>query len=223
MEWWNLWVPFLGTLITLIVNVILNKKQAKDNEKMNLAQKENEKNMLVQKNDFEKIMVKQKIDADLKAKARIEWISQVRELVSTYISELSKLELILEKMIKSAALMNASDLGLNPPDNPSDLSIFFDENVVLIKQSRISINEYSEKVLLYFSEKEEHQEIEDAVTMIPKSLGNFETLVDNNFPVQLKIKILLDTQNDLKGNIAEIRSIFRKYLKIEWDKAKEGK
>lgn len=234
MEWWNLWIPFMGTLITFIgtlitlsVNVKSNKKQAENNrkftEKMNDSQSETQKQLLIQKNEFEKVFVKQKIDADLKAKARIEWISQVRELVSTYISELSKLELILEKMIKAAALMNASDIGLNPPNYPSDLSTIIDESVVLIKQSRISINEYSEKVLLYFSEKDEHQEIEKTITMIPKSLGNFETFIDNNLPVNAKLQLLLNTKNELKGNISEIRSIFRKYLKNEWDKAKEGK
>ncbi|EOS7971798.1 hypothetical protein DW601_RS12595, partial [Enterococcus hirae] len=67
MEWWNLWVPFGGTIIGIIVNVWINVSQNKKNQ------------------SFQEKMKQKEIDANLKAKARIEWISEVRNISSEII------------------------------------------------------------------------------------------------------------------------------------------
>lgn len=74
MEWWNLWVPFCGTIIGIIVNVWINVSQNKKNQ------------------SFQEKMKQKEIDANLKAKARIEWINGVRQKSSELISLLLSLQ-----------------------------------------------------------------------------------------------------------------------------------
>ncbi|HDT8028174.1 TPA: hypothetical protein RD650_002708, partial [Enterococcus faecalis] len=62
MEWWQLWVPFGGTIAGIFANVYINYTQTKKKE---VLQKE---------------ITQKQIDANLKAKARIEWIALVRGL-----------------------------------------------------------------------------------------------------------------------------------------------
>lgn len=70
MDWWNLWVPFVGTIVGVFANLYINYKQAKKNE------------------ELQKEITKKQIDADLKAKARIEWINDVRKMSANLISSL---------------------------------------------------------------------------------------------------------------------------------------
>ena len=80
MEWWNLWVPFGGTIIGIIVNVCINVYQNRKNQSLQEKLKQKE------------------IDANLKAKARIEWIAEVRNLVSKYLSYLFDIKITVSRM-----------------------------------------------------------------------------------------------------------------------------
>lgn len=80
MEWWKLWVPFGGTIIGIIVNVWINVSQNKKNQ------------------SFQEKMKQKEIDANLKAKARIEWITEVRYLVSKYLSYLFDIKILVSRM-----------------------------------------------------------------------------------------------------------------------------
>lgn len=74
MEWWQLWIPFGGTIAGIFANVYINYRQTKKNE------------------ELQKEITQKQIDANLKAKARIEWIREVREKSSEFMSLLRSLQ-----------------------------------------------------------------------------------------------------------------------------------
>ncbi|HFK9572336.1 TPA: hypothetical protein ACG0YC_002583, partial [Enterococcus faecalis] len=119
----------------------------------------------------QKKIAKQQIDANLKAKARIEWISDVRELVSEYIARLSLLETIMRSMIEPAELIQIERMKDEPDDN-----IILSEKAKLtplnesLKEEQVKITCISENILLYFSHQEEHKNIEKIITYIPNQL-----------------------------------------------------
>ncbi|EMF0519886.1 hypothetical protein H6234_002362, partial [Enterococcus hirae] len=81
MEWWNLWVPFIGTLAGIYVNYRISKKNSEESKVF----QENQRT-------FQKEMTQKQIDANLKAKARIEWINEARQKSSELISLLLSLQ-----------------------------------------------------------------------------------------------------------------------------------
>ncbi|EGO8357727.1 hypothetical protein EWX67_12735 [Enterococcus faecalis] len=176
-------------------------------------------------------IAKQQIDANLKAKARIEWISDVRELVSEYITRLSILETIMRSMIEPAELIQIERMKDEPDDN-----IILTEKAKLaplnesLKEEQVKITSISENILLYFSHQEDHKYIEKIITYIPNQLILLELFMRkidgehvNTTPLDEQLK---DKFNEypimIAINVQEIRKEFRNYLKIEWDKAKEG-
>lgn len=179
----------------------------------------NSKKALKQQKELEQ----KKIDANLKASARLKWIEQVREIVSQYLSELSKLSVSTRNLIKVSSLLQAKNDGLNPPFYEEELNMNFEENVADIIKLQNSVNEYSEKILLYFSDKDDHKKIEEMVSLVPNKLGDFLTFTNNNINHNFKIAMLLDFEKELNKNVQDIRKVFRDYLKKEWDKAKQGK
>ncbi|AWQ39171.1 hypothetical protein CNQ40_04700 [Enterococcus faecalis] len=213
MEWWQLWVPFGGTIAGIFVNVYINYRQTKKNE------------------ELQKEITQKQIDANLKARARIEWISDVRELVSEYIARLSILENIMRSMIEPAELIQIERMKDEPDDN-----IILSEKAKLtplnesLKEEQVKITCISENILLYFSHQEEHKNIEKIITYIPNQLILLELFMReingeyvNKTPLN---ELLKDEFNEypimVAKNVQEIRKEFRNYLKIEWDKAKEG-
>ena len=110
-------------------------------------------------------IAKQQIDANLKAKARIDWITEVRELVSVYIYELAKVQNIMIKMNTIEKIL------LTYRTSPTESSIAKAEEInqkltelynefELVYYNYINI---SERILLHFSEKKEHKYIEESV------------------------------------------------------------
>ncbi|ASE66463.1 hypothetical protein [Enterococcus faecalis] len=213
MEWWQLWIPFGGTIAGIFANVYINYRQTKKNE------------------ELQKEITQKQIDANLKAKARIEWISDVRELVSEYIARLSILENIMRSMIEPAELIQIERMKDEPDDN-----IILSEKAKLtplnesLKEEQVKITCISENILLYFSHQEEHKNIEKIITYIPNQLIILELFMReingeyvNKTPLN---ELLKDEFNEypimVAKNVQEIRKEFRNYLKIEWDKAKEG-
>ncbi|EIP7779620.1 hypothetical protein LT126_000879 [Enterococcus faecalis] len=213
MEWWQLWIPFGGTIAGIFANVYINYRQTKKNE------------------ELQKEITQKQIDANLKARARIEWISDVRELVSEYIARLSILENIMRSMIEPAELIQIERMKDEPDDN-----IILSEKAKLtplnesLKEEQVKITCISENILLYFSHQEEHKNIEKIITYIPNQLILLELFMReingeyvNKTPLN---ELLKDEFNEypimVAKNVQEIRKEFRNYLKIEWDKAKEG-
>lgn len=79
MEWWKLWVPFVATILGILANVWINNTQ-------NKKQQDFQEKIIDKQQELQKEMTKSQIDADIKAKARIQWISDVRGLAARFIS-----------------------------------------------------------------------------------------------------------------------------------------
>lgn len=229
-------ISVISTIGIAIYNQRNVKKQNAENEKtqniIRKQQKEFESQMLVQQQEFQERITKKQIDADLKAKARIQWITDVRNLVSEYISELSDLERILYELIFPVETIQVEYLSENP-DN-SLINELLDEIKPYLKEienKRRLITRNSEKILLYFSSNDEHQEIESKVLFAQNLLILLEAFIMKTQAKKLNPTPLDDQMPEQFGdfymmivdNIVEVRRVFRTYLKKEWDKAKEGK
>ncbi|MBC2828670.1 hypothetical protein [Enterococcus faecalis] len=177
------------------------------------------------------IMEQKKIDADLKAKARIEWITEVRNLVSKYLSYLFDIKILISRMQdieeELSGLEKQTIQESTYIDRQRELKIKQlkkeEELMICIQESILT----AEKILLHFSKKDEHKAIEkelsDSVNIIkdiearearPGFYNIYLPKTDKTYAS--KMRGLID------NSITRIRNIFREYLKTEWDRAKKG-
>ncbi|EGO7919268.1 hypothetical protein FFQ45_002589, partial [Enterococcus faecalis] len=73
MEWWQLWVPFGGTIAGILVNIYINYRQTKKNE------------------ELQKEITQKQIDADVILKSRIHWIDSTKNIASEFLIDSLKL------------------------------------------------------------------------------------------------------------------------------------
>lgn len=221
MEWWNLWVPFIGTLAGIYVNYRISKKNSEESKEF----QENQRT-------FQKEMTQKQIDANLKAQARIEWISDVRELVAEYISELSVLQQILFQMIIPVETIQIENRKEKPRQQIIDENLDKIEPLLeKLNSQRMKITSLSEKILLFFSSKEDHKKIENELIYAQNQLMVLEIFIRkikgekmNPTPIDACLpKEFNQFDMMIVSNIMNLRSTFRDYFKAEWDKAKEGK
>ncbi|EOA2493707.1 hypothetical protein ACTPGT_000785 [Enterococcus hirae] len=142
MEWWNLWVPFIGTLAGIYVNYRISKKNSEESKVF----QENQRT-------FQKEMTQKQIDANLKAKARIEWINEARQKSSELISlllSLQKDEVVFHEQWQKAE--EVSEL----------LKLFFSsikikelEKEIYVKEDKIIISESVQTILFNENNNEE--------------------------------------------------------------------
>ncbi|HIB1899552.1 TPA: hypothetical protein ACWWDF_002229 [Enterococcus faecium] len=217
MEWWNLWVPFGGTIIGIIVNVCINVYQNRKNQSLQEKLKQKE------------------IDANLKAKARIEWIAEVRNLVSKYLSYLFDIKITVSRMYDMQKEIHdlSRDLGqfekkeeiYNRKDHlEKQLLKKEDELMISIQESILT----AEKILLHFSKKDDHDSVEKALLKsidIVKDIEAKEARLGfyNPYLSESSRNYADEKRSSIDNSIQTIREIFREYLKTEWDKAKRGK
>ncbi|MBA5256024.1 hypothetical protein [Enterococcus hirae] len=229
-------ISVIGTIGIAIYNQRNVRKQNAKNEKtqniIRKQQEEFESQMLVQQQEFQERITKKQIDANLKAKARIEWISDVRELVAEYISELSVLQQILFQMIVPVETIQIENENENPRQQIIDGNLEKIEPLLeKLNSQRMKITNLSEKILLFFSSKEDHREIENQLIYAQNQLMILEIFIRkikgerlNPTPID---ELLPEEFNQFNmrfvSNIKELRSIFRDYFKSEWDRAKQGK
>lgn len=209
MEWWNLWVPFGGTIIGIIVNVWINVSQNKKNQ------------------SFQEKMKQKEIDANLKAKARIEWISEVRNISS---------EIIIHTVSIQNVVRNYG-LALKYYYSQKNITSINEQNIINSRKLIELQNKYKEyenefydkhnlvfslcqKLLLLFSETDEHRKIIQCIEAVYKNNDALAILTsDKNFDKK-KFKELDSKYPDLIENFT---TEIKRYLKVEWDKAKQGK
>ncbi|EOA3385387.1 hypothetical protein ACH0DO_000765 [Enterococcus hirae] len=208
MEWWNLWVPFGGTIIGIIVNVWINVSQNKKNQ------------------SFQEKMKQKEIDANLKAKARIEWISEVRNISS---------EIIIHTVSIQNVVRNYG-LALKYYYNQKNITSINEQNIINSRKLIELQNKYKEyenefydkhnlvfslcQKLLLFSETDEHRKIIQCIEAVYKNNDALAILTsDKNFDKK-KFKELDSKYPDLIENFT---TEIKRYLKVEWDKAKQGK
>lgn len=172
----------------------------------------------------QKKIAKQQIDANLKAKARIEWITLVRGLVSEYISNYYKITVIVDRISKEekSKLGNIRAKNTKTTENVYDQLIENNQDEIIILKRELSEAvsnsiSISEQIFLLFADSDEHKQIRELFT---SSIGFLKEInASESYENENEILNKLDENYE---NVAEIRDSISKYLKIEWDKAKEG-
>lgn len=180
-------------------------------------------------------IAKQQIDANLKAKARIEWITEVRNLVSRYIFYLFDIKITVSRMYDMQKEIHdlSRDLGqvenkeeiYNRKDNlEKHLLKREDELMISIQESILT----GEKILLHFSKKDDHDSVENAILESIAIIKDIESkdarpgFYDPHL-FESSRNYADEKRSSIDSSIQTIREIFREYLKNEWDKAKQGK
>ncbi|HGF8064931.1 TPA: hypothetical protein QFQ28_000657 [Enterococcus faecium] len=229
MEWWKLWVPFIGTILGISANVWINYMQSRN-------QKDFQEELNDKQQEFQKEITQKQIDANLKAKARIEWISEVRRLVSEYLVVIHKvgelLFLLKENNIKKKLEIqeNQNTLGKDSreiPESNKQYAIEIDINEKERKKllSELENQKYkalaiSEQLVLYFSNQKEHEKIR-------RSFNNIKEIIidiyNKAYGPDISEAYYDEKSPILNKNSEELSEDIGKYLKNEWDKAKEGK
>ncbi|EGP4967136.1 hypothetical protein IHC42_000689 [Enterococcus faecium] len=191
-----------------------------------LAYRSSSKNSKIQKE-----IAQQQIDANLKAKARIEWITEVRNLVSKYLSYLFDIKILVSRMQDIEEELSGLEKKMNQEptyiNRQKELKIKQlkkeEELMICIQESILT----AEKILLHFSKKDEHKAIEkelsDSVDII-KDIEAREArpgFYNLHFPKTDKT-YASEMRGLIDNSITSIRNIFREYLKTEWDRAKKG-
>ncbi|MBX9061221.1 MULTISPECIES: hypothetical protein [Enterococcus] len=224
MEWLKLWIPFIGTLAGIYVNYRISQNNSEENKEFQKNQKA-----------FQKEITQKQIDANLKAKARIEWITEVRNLVSRYISYLFDIKITVSRMYDMQKEIHdlSRDLGqfekkeeiYNRKDHlEKQLLKKEDELMISIQESILT----AEKILLHFSKKDDHDSVEEAILKsidIVKDIEAKEARPGfyNPHLSEISRNYADEKRRSIDSSIQIIREIFREYLKTEWDKAKRGK
>lgn len=243
MEWWKLWVPFCGTILGIFANVWVNINQ-------NKKQQEFQKEMNNEQQKLKKEMIKTQIDADIKAKARIEWIKSVRDLASKLIcksSDLSRivitttdytqryLEVKSEAVFESQLIESMMKFAMEyEEENDAFLPQYSDNVLTYFKRADSKKNDLircaselyytGQEILMYFSESEEHNKLIELINNLIFKTDDLEEQIIKNLTEREKdFNAIESYKTDLEINIQTFSYEMKKYLKKEWDKAKEGK
>lgn len=199
-----------------------------------------------------------KIDADLKSKARIDWIQKVRattaELISLYYKVLNEKDEALAKAYtaareksellilyfgpESTILTGGREVLFNEEDNEgknkilvdflSELTKKIDEfyiyeiNNGLRKLKKLEKEASDEMSLNPKKVKEEAYFNDEGIKRIARLPIYDEILVNNYYFAKDQVKKYEDIKKSNENELIFLRDVMRNYLKIEWNKAKEG-
>ena len=261
----------LITLVPAILSLVNLYLTYKINEKINASDKEfqkeiNDKNNKLQEeindnnNKFQEKLNQKNIDANLKSKARIKWIQDVRntssELLSIYYRLLNSTDKdkLLEIFITSQEKTELLILFFGPEkqnqekvkqidikshesnEGKNDLIVeFLDDlnkgfytycnNVLKDKKSNLEkiresrLEEMNNHIIGY--EEFDGIELGDGIgtVEVPVYDPDYEKKVDE---IEEQIKENKNLPSNLNKKLIELRDIIRVYLKIEWNKSKNG-
>lgn len=160
-------------------------------------------------------MQKSRIDADLRAKARIDWIQKVREASSSFLSTVLKLTGLINELEHIQ--------GINSSEQKKVEDKIIDE-----------LNKFQEKRLLlklYFGSNAENNKVVDDIEEINSYLSSLiefqqsqraQRAQQSQQDKKLANEKYLYYMNETKYIVEVFNETMRKYLKIEWDRAKNG-
>ncbi|ANZ99831.1 hypothetical protein BFC22_06845 [Carnobacterium divergens] len=177
----------------------------------------NEKTLLVQKEISSK-----SIDANLKSKARIEWIQNVRELIAEMIILCTKYQ---SKGYKTTLLLNEliveiemEDHGYSSSNAVSKIQREIDKYCVDLDILGHGIIGTAIQIELYFSDNEEHKSILQALNKLTLLVNDHKRYIVSHENEKAKQTVeCIPTQQRI------LIDLVKSYLKIEWDKAKSAK
>ncbi|EOD6239792.1 hypothetical protein ACJZQZ_000583 [Enterococcus hirae] len=206
---------FLGVIFSVIVSwciahknlkntVEQNQQNRKIQEKLEKNQRDFQNSINKSRIEFEREMTQKQIDANLKAKARIEWISEVRRLVSEYLVVIHKVGELLF-LLKENNIKKKQEIRRNQSTLGKDSREILESN----KQYAIETD---------LNEKE-HEKIR-------KSLNNIKGIIidiyNKAYGTDISETYYDEKSPILNENSEELSEEIGKYLKIEWDRAKKG-
>lgn len=210
-EWWQLWVPFFGTLISAIITIISNHNQFNKSEKF-------KEELMFKQNEFERSMAQQERENSRRA--------ELRDNVSTYIILLSSHRKELERFVdtqrrfesmiefnKQILSQNAGYQGImtsDPRQEIPKLNKQKEEHFDKLQSLEKNINELSQKLLLYFTDNEDNKEITELIKFAPERISNIWGKIDSNIDLQM-MSVFLDL-SDTKDNREKIEVFMRSYL-----------
>ncbi len=211
-EWWQLWVPFLGTLITAIISIGSNRNQFNKTEKF-------KKELASKQNDFERSMVQQERENSRRAELR-DSISTYIILLSNHRKELERFvdtQRSLESMIDFNNQIVSQNIGYYdimtsvPNQKITELNKKKKEHFDKLRSLEKDINELSQKLLLYFTDSEENKEITKLIKFGPERISNIWGKIDSNINLEMMSNFL--DLADTKDNREKIESFMRNYLR----------
>ncbi|MGS6444371.1 hypothetical protein [Enterococcus hirae] len=265
---------FLGVIFSVIVSWYIAHENRKIQEKLEKNQRDFQNSINKSRIEFEREMTQKQIDANLKAKARIEWINGVRDKTSELISLLLSLQkektVFYEQWLEIEEVSELLKLYFNSKMNEKlNSEIYVEGNEIIISQSATFIvfkeNDNTDKhayikryieCLVELYKEDNYKKIINNIKAYNKLLNddiekNFfyslskedsEIATIINTPIEnldgekydykaressiIKYrKIINELESSLKNYqkaIEDFSSVISLYLKIEWDKAKEG-
>lgn len=272
-------ISVFGTFCIAVYNKHNTKKQNEENEetqRMVLAsQKDFEVQMSAREQEFQEKLTQKQIDANLKAKARIEWINGVRQKSSKLISLLLSLQkdevVFYERWLEIEEVSELLKLYFNSKMNEkSNSEIYVEKNKIIISTSatfilfkendNIDKHAYIKKYIECLDELYKEDNYQKIVSEIRFYSDLINRLYEDNFAYtilheesdlmeikntpaeelereaynyaaaenniehyQKEIKKIKDRLIDYQKAIEDFSSVISLYLKIEWDKAKQGK
>lgn len=197
----------LGAIVPILLTIFINFRQEKRNEQF-------KKSINNSNNEFQHSMVQMQIDADITARARIEWIQNARNTTVDFINSCYSL----------VNFMNIIEIGKTKQGIPKDggvasASISFektsskklevfgsDEKNIFVEQA--NVQRHGTLLALYFGpdDAKENEFIVYLIENIIKKLTSGEALFEN------QDVLIIEMIDDLKNAL-------RAYYKIEWKRA----
>lgn len=210
-EWWQLWIPFFGTLITSFITFISNRNQFNKSEKI-------KEELFLKQSMFKKSMVDEERENTRKSELRedvslyIILLSNHRKELESFVKTQRELESMLEfnKQVISAtggynALMSSDPRVELPKLNQQKL-----EHFERLKDLEVNINELSQKLVLYFTDSEENNEIVTLLRYAPEVISNVWGKIDSN--INLEMMSFFIESSDTKTNRSDLEKYMRDYL-----------
>ncbi|MCC4310738.1 hypothetical protein [Carnobacterium maltaromaticum] len=217
---------FVGVLIATFFSLRSNKKTINNQKTVN------EESLKMQRELNEK-----NIEANIISKARIEWIQSVRNDVAEYIAVIYSIHAHAYQFMKDDELISEDRRFLKEQnrildeedDYTKDYEHFMLEhgdsykyrvNKLSKSKEKIDIDnfkilEFAEKIILKFSDNEEHKKIEEIVMWFPLRTKDFKDKIKEEKHGESE-----EILNEFNNHVFMMRNIFREYFKQEWEVAK---
>ena len=204
----------------------LRKEQGEREDILIKQQGEREDILIKQQKEFEEKWNQKKIDADLKANARIEWIQEVRKATSRFISACYCLVRMEEKLEKDnnkdemkKVFPRIQEIGLllilyfGPDKKGENEDIANRVNDILNRIEKFVIDDIKGKTNERIEINERKLKRDDI------GLAQICNISNKQRSIVAEYKTFIDK---LENDLREFNGMIRKYLKIEWDRAKNN-
>ena len=190
---------------------------------------------------FQEKWEQKKIDANLKAKARLEWIGEVRQLVAEfithaihYISIIKELDALDE--IKNNIIIDYKSDMSHKNEKYNDLErevegqkkLKNNQSMWEAQRNRLDLhyykaNEILYKLELYISKQVDHEEMITLIDWFIENQNKLTIHVDRYHSKSFsEFNNVSNSCTDYLDKVDRFKDIFRDYLKEEWDRAKNG-